>query len=275
MSPGSGSRSRRPQRTTLTKIRLPPKCKLSLQRTRPLGANWKMHRSQYERSSECLHVWYRSVVLRGVRDRVQADCRQCSRWDEQARLLQHGSFADHHLPIAHLCRSIKDPLRPAIASPWPPTVSTDGRRPHQFRTRNNLIRTKSNKSALKSTNPIDIPPLITVWLQVRVLPGAPAFARFASYGWASQHRSFESEAGEGCHAVAHRAKAGRAPLPTKISKTTPCKVTGWPRAGMPPLRKQFDTSGKSAARFHGRALPLLQRPSNYRCTFDLTMVSAS
>jgi len=47
--------------------------------------------------------------------------------------------------------------------------------PHQFRTRNNLIRTqrtrsKSNKNAAKSTKLIDILPLITVWLQVRVLP---------------------------------------------------------------------------------------------------------
>jgi hypothetical protein len=50
--------------------------------------------------------------------------------------------------------------------------------PHQFRTRNNLIRTqrtrsKSNKNAAKSTKPIDIQPHITVWLQVRVLPGPP------------------------------------------------------------------------------------------------------
>jgi hypothetical protein len=57
--------------------------------------------------------------------------------------------------------------------------------PHQFRTRNNLIRTqrtrsKSNKYAAKSTELIDILPLITVWLQVRVLPGPPAFAREAS-----------------------------------------------------------------------------------------------
>jgi hypothetical protein len=36
-------------------------------------------------------------------------------------------------------------------------------------------------------NLIDILPLITVWLQVRVrvLPGPPAFAGFASYGLAS------------------------------------------------------------------------------------------
>jgi hypothetical protein len=45
----------------------------------------------------------------------------------------------------------------------------------RFRTRNNLIepqqsRTKSNKNKAQSTKPIDILPLITVWLQVRVLP---------------------------------------------------------------------------------------------------------
>ena len=51
-------------------------------------------------------------------------------------------------------------------------------RSHQFRTRINLIkaqriRTKSSENAAKSTKPIDILPLITVWLQVRVLPGPP------------------------------------------------------------------------------------------------------
>ena len=45
---------------------------------RPLGANWKMHRSQYERSTEYLHVWHRSVVLRGILYRPQAHCRHCS-----------------------------------------------------------------------------------------------------------------------------------------------------------------------------------------------------
>jgi hypothetical protein len=50
--------------------------------------------------------------------------------------------------------------------------------PHQFRTRNYLIKTqrtrsKANKAAANSTKLIDFPPLITVWLQVRVLPGPP------------------------------------------------------------------------------------------------------
>jgi hypothetical protein len=60
---------------------------------------------------------------------------------------------------------------------------------HQFRTRNELIkaqRTRSNpnETAVKSTKLIDIPPLITVWLQVRVLPGPPRFA-LTGYGWRS------------------------------------------------------------------------------------------
>src|SRR6185437_9429478 len=50
--------------------------------------------------------------------------------------------------------------------------------PHQFRTRNNLneppqTRSKPNENAEKSTKAINILPLITVWLQVRVLPGPP------------------------------------------------------------------------------------------------------
>jgi hypothetical protein len=57
------------------------------------------------------------------------------------------------------------------------TSSRFGRGPHQFRTRNDLAeaqRTRSSRSenATKSRKTIDIPPLITVWLQVRVLPNA-------------------------------------------------------------------------------------------------------
>ncbi|QQO35869.1 hypothetical protein JJC00_09990 [Bradyrhizobium diazoefficiens] len=65
---------------------------------------------------------------------------------------------------------------------------------HQFRTRNDFIKSQrtrsiSDEKAAKSTIATDIPSLITVWLQVRVLPGPPAFARFASFGWASQRRT--------------------------------------------------------------------------------------
>src|ERR1700730_1259884 len=143
---GSGSRSRRPQRTTLTKIRLPPNCKQACQTMRPLSTKWNMHRSQYERSSECLHVRHRSVVLCGVRDRFQADYRQRSPWDEQARVSN---------------------------------VSAAGHGPHRFRTRNDRstaqrTRSKSNENTEKTTELIDFPPLITLWLQVRVLPGPSA-----------------------------------------------------------------------------------------------------
>jgi hypothetical protein len=36
------------------------------------------------------------------------------------------------------------------------------------------MRSKADKNIAKSTNLLDIPSLITVWLQVRVLPGPPA-----------------------------------------------------------------------------------------------------
>jgi hypothetical protein len=72
-------------------------------------------------------------------------------------------------------------------------------------------------------------------------------------------------------AKAHRAKAGRAArelwlgrprfpaarptrLPTKISKTTPCKVTGGRWHGCFTREKHFDTSGKSVAPLHHRAI---------------------
>src|SRR5580704_10314175 len=56
--------------------------------------------------------------------------------------------------------------------------------PHQFRTRNGVdetqrTQTKSNKRTVKSTKLIDIPSLITVWLEVRVLPGPPRSPAFA------------------------------------------------------------------------------------------------
>jgi hypothetical protein len=116
---------------------------------RPLSAKWKMHRSQYERSSEFLHVRHRSVVLRGVRYRRQAGCRQCSPWDEQARVSN---------------------------------VSTAGDGPHQFGTRNDhstvqRTQSNSNKKAEKTTELIDFRSLITVCFLVRVQAGPPAFVR--------------------------------------------------------------------------------------------------
>jgi len=96
----------------------------------------------------------------------------------------------------------------------PGTSLRFGRGPLQFRTRNDLTeaqRTRSNRgeNALKSTKLIDILPLITVWLQVRVLPGPPAFARFASFGLGKPVPQIPSEASEGCLAEARKAKADR------------------------------------------------------------------
>ncbi len=62
-----------------------------------------------------------------------------------------------------------------------------------------------------------------------------------------------SEASEGCRAEALSGEGGP-PLPTKISKTTPCKVAAGRWHGRFTRQKQFDTSGKSAARFHHRPL---------------------
>jgi hypothetical protein len=53
------------------------------------------------------------------------------------------------------------------------------------------------------------------------------------------------------------AKPTRLALPTKTSKTTPCKVASWV-AGMDSYpRKHFDTSGKSAAQFHTCAIGVI------------------
>jgi hypothetical protein len=91
-----------------------------------------------------------------------------------------------------------------MASTW--ALSTDGQRPHQFRTKNDLIkpqqtRSKSNENPAKSTNLIDIRPLITVWLQVRVLAGPTkeafdlsfqiGFSRtWEDFRWAHTRRKF-------------------------------------------------------------------------------------
>ena len=56
-----------------------------------------------------------------------------------------------------------------------PTVRTANLQPHQFRTTNDLTETQQTQSradenGVKSTKLIDSLPLITVWLQARVLP---------------------------------------------------------------------------------------------------------
>jgi hypothetical protein len=86
----------------------------------------------------------------------------------------------HKLPVNILAQGCRD--SPAsivqLKSQYRTVRDQASETPHQFRTRNNLIRTqrtrsKLNKNAVKSTKLTDLLPLITVWLQVRVLPGPP------------------------------------------------------------------------------------------------------
>ena len=72
------------------------------------------------------------------------------------------------------------------------------------------------------------------------------------------------------------ARPTRCTLPTKISKTTPCKVAWWSRPGCfgRSPRKHFDTSGKSVALFHHRAVCKTPRLSSWRPgIFDLNSTS--
>jgi hypothetical protein len=108
--------------------------------------------------------------------------------------------------------------------------------PHQFRTRNDLIkaqrtRTKSNENTAKSTKLIDILPLITVWLQVRVLPGQPAFARFASFGLASRcHKRPAKPAKAVTPKPAGRRRTGAASSARQAIGRSPSGETGAGRA---------------------------------------------
>ena len=84
----------------------------------------------------------------------------------------------------------------ASLQPWLLTVATIqslsamiSLGPHQFRTRKDAAkpqRTRSipHENAVESTKATFILPLITVWLQVRVLPGPPRFA-LTGYAWRS------------------------------------------------------------------------------------------
>jgi hypothetical protein len=195
---------------------------------RPLSAKWKMHRSHYERSSEFLHVRHRSVVLRGVRYRRQAGCRQCSPWDEQARVSK---------------------------------VSTVGDGPHQFRTRNDhstvqRTQSNSNKNAEKTTELIDFRSLITVWFLVRVQAGPPAFAREARKAAAPmsrrQGRAVGASYGSANHPASRAALHGIA-----FSPGPQWQFRSWFRPG----RSDFEWSRPSVRpgfeRFHFQALKSL------------------
>jgi hypothetical protein len=66
------------------------------------------------------------------------------------------------------------------------------------------------------------------------------------------------------------ARSAPAPLPTKISKTTPCKVEKAAAGEDAGDTVPFDTSGKSAALFHHCSA---SAATDYRSTFDLATVS--
>jgi hypothetical protein len=94
----------------------------------------------------------------------------------------HGTSARGSKPYAEtlLGSAYRSSLRCLRCRPTPPSdLSRAGQNipPHQFRTRNDRIKAQrrraiQNENAGKSTNLTVILPLITVWLQVRVLPGA-------------------------------------------------------------------------------------------------------
>jgi len=70
--------------------------------------------------------------------------------------------------------------------------------PHQFRTRNDLFKTRRtqsnlNENAAKSTIASFIPSLITVWFLVRVQAGPPRFA-LTGYAWRSHAEDRQAEA---------------------------------------------------------------------------------
>src|SRR6266436_2661260 len=69
------------------------------------------------------------------------------------------------------------------------TIIPRSEHPHRFRTRNDLnkaqqARSKANENTAKSMKLTDLLPLITVWLQVRVLPGPPAINHLSGFHFA-------------------------------------------------------------------------------------------
>ncbi len=81
-------------------------------------------------------------------------------------------------------------------------------------------------------------------------------ARRAKAGRCAQARARQGILRSSSGKTKTAARPTRCPLPTKISKTTPCKVAWWSLAWMlwATPRKHFDTSGKSLALFHHRAI---------------------
>jgi len=147
---------------------------------------------QFKRSERS----YRSLPTASVESGAPIEL--CDAWQYPAEFfcagLWIGSFSGDRAGPAQSEASIVRRLSPPSSAPL------------QFRTRNGLTetrRTQTNPTGnpVKSTKAIDSLPLITVWLQVRVLPGPPRFALWASRG----------------------AATSRGLLPTKISKTTHAK----------------------------------------------------
>src|SRR5712675_2476388 len=93
-------------------------------------------------------------------------------------------------------------------------------------------RSKRNNSCRFQRNRCGFLPLITVWLQVRVLPGCRAGAHRAKAGCAARELRLGKPC---CDHQRERQPQGptRLSLPTKISKTTPCKVARRSLAWMP------------------------------------------
>jgi hypothetical protein len=97
----------------------------------------------------------------------------------------------HKLPVTILAQGCKDSPTPIVQlKSQCRTVDRASEMPHQFRTRNNLIRTqqtrsKSNKNAAKSTNLIDILPPHN-GLVAGSSPAGPTTLRPTGYAWRSQ-----------------------------------------------------------------------------------------
>jgi hypothetical protein len=136
---------------------------------------------------------------------------------------------------------------------------TEGQGPYKFCTRNGFnkaqrTRPKSNEIIAESTELIDILPLITVWLHVRVLPGLPSLAKRVKAAtpkptWAKAAAARELRLGE---PQSQRQSRRGSRFQPKHRKQPHAKQHRGSLAWFLYPRKHFDTSGKSGA--------LLDRP---------------
>jgi len=84
------------------------------QMTRPLNANWKLHRCCYERSPEPCDVCPRRAVLRGIRNHREARSNERSPFAKQAGGLPNAWILDGRVRLARLCCSVRR-CRPVAA----------------------------------------------------------------------------------------------------------------------------------------------------------------